>query len=284
MTATATAPHRGLRNRVDEAHLKVTLPRVVRSEWIKLASLRSTWFTAAVAVVVLVGFGAMASAVAAGDVTGRNGGGRGGGGFGALDPTSLSLAGAALAGLILGIVGVMAVTSEYSSGVIRVTLAAVPRRWPVLVAKTVVVGVFSLVVAVPATLAAFFVGQAILGPGKNVVMSDAGVARAVLGTGVYIAATALLGLAIGALLRHATGSVGVLFVLLLLAPGLLGLILPSSWSDKVLKFLPSNAASSFTSVTAPTGMLSPADGAWVLAAWVVVLLVGAGILLRRRDA
>ncbi len=102
--------------------------------------------------------------------------------------------------------------------------------------------------------------------------------RAVLGTGVYVAATALLGLAIGALLRHATGAVGVMFVLLLLAPGLLGLILPSSWADTVLKYLPSNAASSFTSVTAPTGMLSPGRGAVVLGR------VGGGAAGRRRGA
>jgi ABC-type transport system involved in multi-copper enzyme maturation permease subunit len=273
----------GLRGTPEEAHLRVTLPRVIRSEWVKLASLRSTWITVAVAVVVLVGFGAMATGVAAGDVS-HPGAGGGGGRIASIGPTDLSLAGAALAGLILGILGVLAVSSEYSSGMIRATLAAVPRRWPVLVAKTLVVGALALVVALPATLAAFFVGQAILGVGKNVALTDPGVLRAVLGTGAYVAATALLGLAIGALLRHATGAVGVMFVLLLLAPGLLGLILPSSWADSVLKYLPSNAASSFTSVTAPSGMLSPGVGVVVLAAWVVALLVGAEVLLRRRDA
>ena len=270
----------GLRNHPDEADLKVTFPRVVRSEWIKLISLRSTWYTLAAAVVVLIGFGALAAAVSAGEVDTPDGGPSR---FG-IDPTTLSLTGSMLAGMILGILGVLAVSSEYSSGMIRATLAAVPTRWPVLAAKAVVVGALALIVAVPATFAAFFLGQAILGDGANASLGDAGVAGAVLGTAGYITATALLGLGIGALLRHATGSVGVLFVLLLLAPGLLGLLLPTDWQDPLLDYLPSNAAESFTSVTVTDGMLSAGAGVAVVAAWVVVLLGAAGVLLRRRDA
>ncbi|NMM16300.1 MAG: hypothetical protein HHJ14_03890 [Cellulomonas sp.] len=117
--------------------------------------------------------------------------------------------------------------------------------------------------------------------------------RAVLGTGVYLAAIGVLGAAIGALLRHAAGSIGVMFVLLLVASGLLGLVLPDSWSQAIvpylpylpyLLYLPSNAGASFTSVVPADGLLAAGPGAAVLVAWIVVLLGGAEVLLRRRDA
>lgn len=283
------APVTGLRDATDIARLKVTTPRVIGSEWFKFASLRSSWITLAAALAIIVGFGALAAGVAAGDIqpTGPRGGAAGAGpdpGSFGIDPTSLSLAGAMLAQIVLGILGVLAISGEYSSGMIRASLAAVPRRLPVLWGKAVVIGVTSLVVAVPSTFVAFFVGQAILGEGANASLSDPGVTQAVLGTGVYLAAIALLGLALGALLRHTAGGIGVLFVVLLVAPGLLPLVLPDSWSEVIVPYLPSNAGTSFTSVTAIDGMLSAGAGAAVLAGWIVVLLGGAAVLLRRRDA
>ncbi|MEO7352041.1 MAG: ABC transporter permease subunit [Marmoricola sp.] len=281
-TRTPVTAHVGLRNRADTAHLRVTTPRVVLSEWFKFASLRSSWITIVAALAVIIGFGALAAAVASGDVQSARPGGDPG--MAGLDPTSLSLVGAQLAQIIVGILGVLAVSGEYSSGMIRATLAAVPRRLPVLWGKVVVIGVVSLVVAVPAALGAFFLGQSILGDGANAALSDPGVTQAVLGTGAYLAAIALLGLALGALLRHAAGAIGALFVLLWLAPNLLGLLLPASWEDNVLPYLPSNAGASFTSVVPPDGMLSAGTGAAVLVAWLVVLLGTAAVLLKRRDA
>ena len=281
---TVTTPGTGLRTRADIARLKVTGPRVAASEWFKFASLRSSWITIASAIVVILGFGALAAAVSVGDVQPGPGGGGGGGRMALLDPTALSLAGAQLAGIILAILGVLVISGEYSSGMIRATLAAVPRRLPVLWGKAVVVGVVSLVVALPATFGAFWLGQSILGSGKNASLSDPGVLGAVLGTAAYLAGIALLGLALGALLRHATGAVGVLFTLLFLAPGLLPVVLPDSWSDAIVPYLPSNAGASFSSVTAADGMLSAGAGAAVLIAWIVVLLGAAAVLLRRRDA
>jgi ABC-2 type transport system permease protein len=280
---TVAAPVTGLRTRADVARLKVTLPRVVRSEWFKFASLRSSWITIAVALAVVIGFGALAAAVASGDVQPARGGGPADGALG-IDPTSLSLAGVGLAQIILGILGVLAISGEYSSGMIRATLAAVPRRIPVLSAKAIVIGAVSLVVAVPGALAAFFVGQAIFGADANASLSDAGVTQAVLGTGVYLAAIALLGLALGALLRHAAGAIGTLFALLLLAPNLLPLVLPDSWATTIVPYLPSNAGAAFTSVVPADGLLSAGAGAAVLAGWIVVLLGAAAVLLKRRDA
>lgn len=270
----------GLRDEGTVKKLRVTFARVARSEWYKFASLRSSWITLAAAIVVLIGFGVLAALVTSGDVTPANGGPPTSG----TDPTSLSLSGAMLAQIILGILGVLLVSGEYSSGMIRATLAAVPRRLPVLWAKTLVIGLVSLVASTAAALVGFLVAQEILGDGANASLSDDGVLRAVLGTGGYLTAVALLGVALGALLRHAAGAIGALFALLLLAPALLGAILPSSWEDSILPYLPSNAASSFTAVVPPEGMLSAGAGAAVLIGWVVVLLSAAAILLRRRDA
>ncbi|QTE28296.1 ABC transporter permease subunit [Pengzhenrongella sicca] len=282
-TTVASPPVTGLRSRADVARLKVTGWRVARSEWSKFASLKSSWITILAAVVVIVGFAVLATAVTSGDVAGPPGGG-GGGGQMASDPTSLSLAGASLAQIILGILGILVISGEYSSGMIRATLAAVPRRLPVLWGKAAVIGLVSLVVSVPSVLIAFFLGQAILGDGANVSFSDDGVAQAVLGTGAYLAAVALLGVALGALLRNAAGAIGALFVLLLLAPSLLGLVLPSSWEDSILPYLPSNAGAAFTSVVPTDGLLSTGGGAAVLVAWIVVLLGAAAVLIKRRDA
>lgn len=280
---TTAAPRTGLRSASDTRRLKVTGARVTRSEWFKFASLRSSWITIAVALAVIIGFGALAAAVASGDVQPAHGGGPGQGALGT-DPTSLSLSGARLAQIILGILGVLAITGEYSSGMIRASLAAVPRRLPVLWGKAVVIGVVSLLVSVPAAFAAFFVGQRIFGDGANASLSDPGVTQSVVGTGVYLAAIAVLGLAIGALLRHAAGAIGTLFGLFLLAPGLLPLLLPNSWSDNIVPYLPSNAGAAFTSVHPAAGLLSAGAGAAVLAGWIVVLLGAAAVLLKRRDA
>jgi ABC-2 type transport system permease protein len=189
-----------------------------------------------------------------------------------------------LAQIIVGILGVLVITGEYSSGMIRASLAAVPRRLPILWAKALVLGVSTLAFAIPAAFAAFAIGQKILGPGKNVSLSEPGVLRAVLGSAAYLAGIALLGMGLGALLRHTAGAIGTLFGLLLVAPGLLQLVLPSSWSDAITPYLPSNAGAAFTSVTAASNALSPGNGALVLAAWLVVLLGASAVLLRRRDA
>ena len=276
----------GLRSPRDVARLRVTTPRVIASEWVKFRSLHSTLITILVAVVVIIGFGALAAGVVSGDVTrptGPGGGGGGGGRF-ATDPTSVSLAGMSLAQIIFGILGVLAITGEYSSGMIRATLAAVPRRLPVLWAKALIIGASTLVVAVPSALVAFLIGQSILGTGHNVSLSDPGVLGAVLGSAAYLAGSALLGLGLGALLRHTAGAIGSLFGLLLLAPGLLGLILPKDWASTITPYLPSNAGTSFSSVTASAGLLSAGAGVAVLVVWIVALLGSAAVLLRSRDA
>jgi ABC-2 type transport system permease protein len=255
------------------AGLEVTERRVMRSEWIKFRSVRSNLIAFSAAAIVAVGFGAIFSS--AGSRRGPNE---------AVDSVSLSLAGLNLSRLIIGVLGVLLVSSEYSSGLIRTTLASVSSRLSVLRAKSVVFATVTLVVAGVAAFAAFFVGQSLYGGvGGSAAISDPGVLRAVVGAAAYCVGVGLLGLGLGFLLRSTAGGIGVLFATLLLIPGLAGL-LPWSWSETATKYLPSNAGEAFTSVTRTKDLLSPTVGALVFAAWVIALLVAAGVALQRRDA
>ena len=268
------------------SHLAVTQRRVIRSEWIKLRSVRSWTIMAGAAAVLMVAFGALAASVASGAVTtpARGGGGGGRGPFASVDPTAISLAGVTLAQLIIGILGVLIVSNEFANGLIRNTFAAVPRRLPVLWAKVVVLAGSLAVLMVIASVVAFLVGQLILGDGKNTTLAADGVLRAVLGSGLYLAGIGVFGIAIGAMLRNTAGSIAVVVAALLIIPGLASLVLPTSWSDNVLPYLPGNAGTAFTSVNGSDTLLSPGAGAAVFVGWLVVLLVGAAVLIRRRDA
>ena len=278
----ATAPQPS--GRRGAANLAVTQRRVIGSEWIKLRTVRSWMILIAAAAVLLVAFGALAASVATGAVTPENGGRPGGGPFASTDPTTLSLAGVGLAQLLLGILGVLFISNEFANGMIRSTFAAVPRRLPVLWAKAVVLAVLLAVVMVIAAVVAFSVGQLILGEGRNAALTADGVLRAVVGSGLYLAGIGVMGIAIGALLRNTAGAIAVVVAALLIVPGLIRVVLPDAWSADISPYLPSNAGSAFTSVSSSTTLLSPAVGAAVFAGWLVVLLVGAAVALRRRDA
>lgn len=258
--------------------LRVTLPRVLRMEWIKFWSLRSTIFTLVITAVLTIGIGSLVSGV-----IGSGDAGPGQDDFG--DPTSISLSGVTLAALAIAALGVLMTTGEYASGMIRATLAAVPARLPVLWAKAIVFAAVGFVLMLGTSLVAFLAGQAILSSRglDSVTLSDPGVFRAVVGAAVYLTGAGLIGLAVGALLRNTAGAittvVGALFVL----PGLIQL-LPVSWSDTISPYLPSNAAASFMAVETASPALSAWPGLAVFAGYVAVLLAGAAVLLRRRDA
>ena len=260
--------------------LAVTMPRVVKSEWIKLRTVRSTVLTLIGAVLAVIGVGALAAAVGAGAVESPdpNGGGMGG----VTDPTSLSLSGIMLAQLIVAVVGVLVISNEYSNGMIRTYFAAVPKRLPVLFAKVGVVGAVVSVVGIIASLISYLIGHVI--SDSTASLGDGSVLRAVIGSGLYLGGIAVIAVAVGALLRHTAGSISVLFVALLLLPNLLGLLLPDSWSDTLLKFLPTNAGSSFTSVVPADGMLSVGGGIAVFIGWIVVLVGAAAWRMTRKDA
>lgn len=280
MSATAQSPAglpAGWQRRVT-AH-PVTPLRVAHSEWIKLRSLRSSWLTLLVAVVLMAGLGLLTAAVTVSQWPRLPAASRA-----SFDPVSTVLAGYQLAQLAVGVLGVLVVTSEYSSGMIRATLAAVPRRLPVLAAKAAVFAVVALVVMTFASLAAFAGGMAVLSARHlQVALSAPGVLRAVAGAGLYLAVVGLLGVALGALLRNTAGSVAALTGLLLVAPILAGL-LGSSVQHHVGRYLPSNAGGALLAVHQQAGSLAPWPGFAVLCCYALAGLAAAGFVLRRRDA
>jgi ABC-2 type transport system permease protein len=270
---------------VDGAQLAVTQRRVIAAEWLKLRTVRSWLIMIVAGAVLLVAFGALAAAVASGAVTPEGPGGQGGPpGFGSSDPTSTSLAGVTLAQLIVGILGVLFISNEYANGMIRSTFAAVPRRLPVLWAKAIVIAGVLAVVMVIASLAAFVIGQLILGDGQSTTLAADGVLRAVVGSGLYLAGIGVIGVAIGAMMRNTAGAISVVVAGLLIVPGLAGVVLPDSWQDTLTPYLPSNAGLAFTSVNGSDALLGAGAGAAVFVAWLVALLIGAAVLMRRRDA
>jgi ABC-type transport system involved in multi-copper enzyme maturation permease subunit len=262
----------------------VSFSGVLRSEWVKLRSVRSSTMTLLAAAATLLFMGAIAAAFTGGLLAEPPDPGDGGPGGG--DPTSTSLAGMLFVPLIIGILGVMSITSEYATGTIRSTMTFVPKRLPVLWAKTAVLVAVTLPVMVVAAVTTFSIGQLLLGAGDAATatasLGDPGVLRAVLGSAVYLTGVTLIGLAFGALLRATPAALSALFALVFLVPGLGGFLLPASVRDNVLLYLPSNAASSFTSVAPGPELLSPGAGAAVFAAWVGVPLLAAAVALKRR--
>ncbi|QLQ36369.1 ABC transporter permease [Micromonospora robiginosa] len=260
---------------------RVTGPRVVRAEWIKFRSLRSSPIMLAATVLVFAALGLGFSAFLA-DATIEPGTPAPPGGPSSLDPLGASLGGVNLAQLLIGTLGVLLTAGEYATGMIRTSLAAVPTRWPVLAAKVTVLAGVSLAVLVPTALLTFLGGQAILG-GKGISLGDPGVLRAVLGAGAYLAAVGVLGAALGSLLRTTAGALTSVVALLLVVPGVVSL-LPESWSDPISPYLPSNAGQAVMSIGDNPDLLSPGAGAAVLGAWALALLGMALLRLRRRDA
>ncbi|MCI4062093.1 ABC transporter permease [Micromonospora sp. R77] len=263
------------------ADARVTWWRVTRAEWIKFRSLRSSLIMLAATVVVFVALGLGFSAFLS-DATIEPGTPAPPGGPSSLDPLGASLGGVNLAQLLIGTLGVLLVAGEYSTGMIRSSLAAVPRRWPVLAGKVAVLAGVSLAVLVPTVLLTFLGGQAVLGD-KGISLGDDGVLRAVLGTAGYLTGVGVLGMALGALLRNTAGALTSVVALLLVIPGVVSL-LPESWSDTISPYLPSNAGQAFMSISSSPDLLSPGAGLAVFVGWLVLLLGTATVLLSRRDA
>jgi ABC-2 type transport system permease protein len=260
--------------------LKVTQSRVIRSEWIKFRSLRSTVVSLGAAALVFIGLGLLFAAVQSGQLTGPGDGpdvGR--------DPVSVSLGGVMLAQLIVGSLGVLMTAGEYSTGMIRSSLTAVPRRFPVLWGKVAVFAGVTFVVTTIAAFLAFSGGQAVLSAGgaASASLGDPGVLRAVFGAAVDLTGIGLIGLALGALLRTTAGAISTLFGVTLLLPGVLQL-LPESFSSAVGPYLPSNAVDAFMTAQPGTEGLAPWTGLAVFAGYIVVLLGAAAVTLRNRDA
>jgi len=260
---------------------KVTAARVLRSEWAKLWSLRSTWITLGLGLLFLIAFGVISlahykSALDSGHRMDPD--------LATASAADLSLFGTTPGQLALGVLGVLVTAGEYSTGMIRSTLAAVPKRLPVLWSKTLVYGVMAFLVALVGVFAAFVFGHGIVsGTPAAVSLSDAGVVRTLFGGALYLGLVGMIGVALGALLRSVAGGISVLVATLMLIPGLAEL-LPSSWQNSLNQFLPSNAGKSMFTLHQAAHTLSPGAGLLVFLAWTVLVLAGAAYRLVRTDA
>jgi ABC-2 type transport system permease protein len=177
----------------------------------------------------------------------------------------------------------MAITSEFSTGGIRSTLVAVPRRGRVVVAKAVVVGALALVVGTISSFVAFFAGQAVLAT-KDFQdgIGDPNVLRALFGSGLYLAACALFGLGIGLVIRSTGGGITIAIAALFVVPPLVGVI-PGRWGEEIQKFVTSNAGQAVIETTTSPDRLGPWVGYLVFTAWWAALVALGAYLLRRRD-
>jgi hypothetical protein len=254
----------------------VSQPRVLTSEWIKLRSLRSTGYTLLAALVAMIALGCVV-----GWATNSH--------WSTIDPQERaqfnpidrSLAGYHLAQLAVVVLGVLLITGEYATGMVRATFGAVPTRLPVLWAKSSLYAAVTFIVMLPASFLAFIGGQHFLAS-HGTTLSASHALRDVVGVAGYLALIGVLAVAGGFIVRSTAGGIASLFGLLLVLPGI-GQVLPTSWQRHSLPYLPSNAgASVFTEHTDP-GMLGPGLGLLVLAIWVAAAMTAAAFLLARRD-
>lgn len=257
------------------ANAGVTSRRVVRSEWIKFRSLRSTRYALAAVALAIIGLGVFMAIgeVVAEDVS-RNG---------TVDALGGSLSGVGFAELLASALGVLLVTGEYSSGSIRLTFTAVPRRLTVLVAKAVVAALTVFTTAMVSTLLAFTVAQRLLARDDITLSWTApGVPRALIGAALYLAVVSVMGVGFGWLLRSTAGALMALFAVFYLLP-IIEILLPASTGDRIGPYLPSNAGSAVMRL-APGPLLEPWTGFAVFVGYALLTLAGAALVLRRRDA
>ena len=279
MTVTAPAPDRHRPRPEPPSRLRL-FRAAVRSEWTKLATVRSTMWSLLVTVAILVGLGALFCAARVSRWDRLDPGERL-----HFDPAGFSLNGIFLAQLAIGVLGVLVMSSEYATGQIRATFGAIPQRRLVLAAKTLVFAVVVSAVGLVACLSAFGIGQAIFtAKHAGVSLGDPGVSRAVVGGALYLAAVGVLGLGLAAVLRRTAGAIATLVGLLLVLPILVN-FLPSPWNDDVAKYLPGEAGGSvFHVVQRSSAALSPWAGFAVLCAYAATALVVGAVLVDRRDA
>ncbi|MDT0262029.1 ABC transporter permease subunit [Jatrophihabitans lederbergiae] len=258
--------------------MKVTQGRVIKSEWTKFRSLRSTLITLVVSVILTIGLGTLISAVTASHWSQSSPGDRAD-----FNAVVTSLDGIRFSQLAVGVLGVLLISGEYATGMIRASLTAVPKRLPVLWAKlsvfTGVVGIISII----STFIAFFLGQAMLSSQHlQVTISSPDALRMVAGAGIYVLLVGLIGMALGGLMRNTAAGISSLVALFFVIPPVLNL-LPKSWANNIGPYLPSNAGESFWGH--PNGVhLSALAGLLVLCGWTAAAIAAAAVRLKSQDA
>jgi ABC-2 type transport system permease protein len=272
--STATAARTAPPGRVTQLH-------VLNSEWIKLRSLRSTFWSLFAAIVATVGLGMLFSWGFANRVSDHahrvdNA---------ATLAVTVPLQPYVIAQLAVGVLGVMVITGEYSTGMIRATLAAVPGRLPVLWAKAAVFAAVVLVLMEIVSFVTFFGGQAILSTQHiQATLSSPQALRIVAGVGLYLTVVGLLGTALGTIIRSTAGAIAALFGILLVLPVLGEALNLTSWGRHITPYLPSSAGGDLLTNDPDPGSLGPWTGFGVFVLYTVIAMAVAAYLLKRRDA
>ena len=277
--ATTTAPALRL-SALPSATGRAGLPGALRSEFTKLRSVRSTYWTLLALVVVSIGIGA---AISAGSANQPHSPGDG------FDATQVSLiAFFELGQLVIAVLGALTITSEYSTGMIRTSLTAMPRRGTVYAAKAAVFGAVALVVSLVTSFLAFFVGQAILHGTVHATLSQPDVLRAIVGSALFVTVVGLIAFGVGAIIRHSAGAITTVIGMMFIIP-IIVQVLPQTWRYDLIRFLPDSAGRVISITVMPSGgevyhMWSAWPQFAVTAVYAVVLLAIGAYLFRKRDA
>jgi len=260
----------------------------LRSEFTKIGSVRSTVWTLLALFAVSVGIGAAVSSVVAG-------------GWSQPSPppvpgvpppppdiyeaAQVSLSGMLILGqLVIVVLGALVLSAEYSTGMIRTSLIAMPRRIVLYVAKAVAVAAVALAVSLVTAFTAFFLGQALLASSHHsATLAGPGVLRAVIGSALYLTLCGLFAFAAAAIIRNTAGTITAMIGLLFVLPVLVN-VLPHGWQDALVRWLPSSAARAISATAGNPHLFSPWGQFAVFAVCTAILLVVGGILFRKREA
>ncbi len=258
---------------------RVTFPGVLLSEWTKFRSVRSTAWTLGIGFLLTILFPVLFSVVTSshwGQMSAHDRASR--------SPLDIALAGVYVAQLAIAVLGVLVISAEYSTGSIRSTFTAVPKRLPVLWAKLADYASVSFVLMVPAVLVGFFTSQAILSRHDilQVSFTAPGIARCLIGGALYVAMTGIFALALGAIVRNTAGGIATFAGIFFVIPPLMNL-LPTSWNNAISQYLPPNAGRQIFSLHHGEHTLTPLAGGLVFAGYCAAAIVIAAVLLRRRD-
>ena len=251
-------------------------PQALRAEWIKFWTVRSTFWSTAMLFVLGAGLTTLVCALAAEDIAS---------GAAGESPGSFVTWGMMFAQITAIVLGALAVTSEYGTGMIRATLAATPSRGRVLAAKAVVLTGTLFVAGTVTAFAGYFAGNWFLeNEGIGLSLSDDGVLRALFGSGLYLAGLGLFAAAVGLLVRHTAAALSGVLALVFVV-GNMAFLLPGEWGEWTAKLMPGNAGSAIaTPVSFNPNLLDPWVGFAVFCAEVAVVLLIGFAVFRRRDA
>ncbi|MES1246602.1 MAG: ABC transporter permease [Actinomycetota bacterium] len=258
----------------------VTQPRVIRSEWTKFITVRSTLWSLGVGILLTLLFPILFAAVTSshwGTMSPREQADR--------HPMDIALAGVNVAQLAIAVLGVLVITAEYSTGMIRSTLLAVPKRLPVLWAKLGVFAVVSFALTLPAVIVSFYTSQAILDRHHilQTSISSPGVLRVIVGSALYVMGVGVLALALGAIIRNTAGGISAFVGLFFVIPPLMN-VLPLSWNNAISKWLPSEAGRQLFALQRDHTRFAQWPSGALFLGYCILAVAIAAVLLRRRDA